>query len=155
MVLELFRKTDEFRRIYLINESIFLVEEICDLTGFCVPSIRKKLGTYRIDYEIGITVTFGSVNSEKRFKENISNRRFLILPRTISTAHSLDMLVLDNKISPWLVNDMICMMRRYSLPREKALAFLSHNEDKFLSNLKSVYGNDFDEDILGPLQYYG
>jgi hypothetical protein len=151
MVQEIFYQTRKFRHIYSIDESIFLVNKICDLTAFCAPSARKKLDTYRIDYQLGITVVMSSGNSESVIQENLKKCRFVVLPRTISTANSLDMLIRDNRISPWLVNDMIDMMERYSLPRKHALSLIESNSDKFLNNLKSVYGQEFDKDIIDAL----
>jgi len=150
-VLELVLKSGAFRHIHEVDDSPYVFNEICDLTGFCIPSLRTIGGMFRVDYEYGMAVRMENPDRKKGFEQSLTERRGVILPRTITPSHSLDMLLYGDGLSQWLTNDMAEMMRRFTLQRDQALQFVQEGDDRFLNDLKAVYREKFANWITVPL----
>lgn len=151
ITLDLVQRAKRFRFIYEYGGSVFAVNEICDLTGFCVPLVRRRRGFYAIDYELGIMVVNNEIDAEKKFRENIEKGRYVVLRRTIPAERSLEMVIGEEGISDWMLNDMNMAMSKYCLAKMEALSLLQSPHDEFVSEMKAVYGEEFEICIIKPL----
>jgi len=148
---DLFRRTGKFKHVHEIDKSIFLVNEICDLTGFCVPIERKMFGSHHIRYDFGLTVASREMRASGSLESNLVNRSFVILPKTTPPKNTLDTFVYDNQISDWLIDDMLSTMEKYCLSHRDAISLITEGNDRFLNSLQRVYQDRLDHKILHPL----
>ena len=150
-IRELVEKCGAFRHFHEVGDALYIFNEIRDLTGFCVPSLRTIGGVFRVDYEYGMAVPMENPDRKTGLAQSLTERRSVILPRTIKPSHSLDMLLYGDGLSQWLTNDMVAMMQRFTLQREMALQFIQESDDRFLRDLKAVYREKFTDWITEPL----
>ncbi len=96
----LLTEADEFEHILEIDGSIFLANDLTDLTGFCVPRLRHRGGgTWVFDYETGVAVLTAANNRERAFVEGIENENYVCHPRVIRVENTLDTTVRDGRIT--------------------------------------------------------
>jgi hypothetical protein len=98
-----------------------------------------------------MTVVENLVEPLQSLKTSIAARRFLGLPRTIPSSHSLDMMVRGGRLSDWLVAAMASELSRYTLNPRNALALFHCDNDEFVWSLKEVFGDRFYRKIELPL----
>lgn len=151
-LMGLFRDSGRFGLVREIENFVFLAGPICHLTFFCSPTQRALRGHTRIDFEYGLTVIrSGYENKTSELEEKLRIGKYVALPKTIPSKHSLDMIVSEKGVSPWLLSEMSGLMERYCLSSSEALDLINGADDKLIENLRSVYGQKFDRLILKPL----
>ena len=150
-IIDLVLECGRFHHIFIEDDLVFVAHEIGQLTGVCAPSVRAIMGTTRVDYDLLLVVVSDLSDPIQNLKDTIAAYRFVGLPKVVSTSHSLDMLVNDERISDWLVSEMLSDMHRYTLGRESALELIKNDDDKFIQNLKSVFKDKFRQHIEEPL----
>jgi hypothetical protein len=149
-VRELVLKSGTFQHIQEVDGFVYVFNEISDLTGFCVPLLRKAGDVFIVDYEYGIAVPMENPDRTVGLIQSLTARS-VILPRTIDPAHTSDTFTYGDCLSQWLTDDMADMMRRFTLRRDQALALINDSEDRYLNALKRVYREKFTNWIIHPL----
>ena len=150
-VIDLVLGCGQFPHVFVEGRSVFVAKETNHLTGLCVPSVRGIMGFSRIDYDL-LLVVVGDLSAPlQSLKDNVAARKFVGLPKTVPTSHSLDMLAHDGRMSDWLVSEMISDMRRYTLDRRSALDLIESGHDRFIQNVKAVFKDMFHQEIEMPL----
>lgn len=151
-LISLFQETGRFSFVRQIDGFVFIAEPICDLTAFCSPSQRVIRGRTRIDFDYGLTVIPSDCESSAfRLQENLREGRYVALPKTVPSRHSLDMIVSEKGISTWLLREISRLLERYSLSSTEALEIINRGDDKLIAQLRSVYREKFELLILKPL----
>lgn len=151
-LMALFDDHSFFNFSFKIGNNFFLAGKICDLTAFVSPSARARFGEIRIDFDYGLTVIpDGCKNNIFQLQENLAEGKYLALPKTIPSKHSFDMLVSTTGLSPWLIAEISGIFERYCLNSTEALELINSGHDKLIENLRSVYVENFDYLIKGPL----
>lgn len=149
-LIELFSQSGRFDHVFRVAGFVFVARQLNDLTAFCAPSIRARDHQSAVLYDYGLTVLSGE-QSEDNLIDNLNRDRYVILPRTIPSRHSLDRFVEEERLSEWLVDDICLLLDRYTVDGATALQMLSDPEDRLVQDLRSVYDQRFNDLIVEPL----
>lgn len=153
-IIDLVLESGRFQHTFVENGTLFVANGIDCLTGLCIPSVRAVMGMSRIDYELALVVVNDLSEPLRSLVDAVAARRFgrfVCLPKTVTPAHSLDMLATDGRMSDWLISEMIADMHRCTLDKRSALNLINSGGDRFIENLKMVFKETFREDIEVPL----
>ena len=151
MIKDLLNHAGKFDHILEVDGFVVVAHRIDDLTAFCCPTLKAHRDFWRMDYDYGIVVAAGDQDLEQRFRANLERGKFVALPRTIPVENSMDMVVSERVLSPWLVQNMLNWMDRYTLPASAGLSSILETDDRLIVNLKTVYQGRFDDFITAPL----
>lgn len=151
-IIELLQGNDDLFSIYEADGFIFAFNELCDLTGFSVPSSRKVGNELAIDYQIGLAVVEDKFDRVNCFKQKILRREYVILPMILSFEVTRQTITEKHRMTKWLLNRIDQDMRRFSLPSGEAISMIDDGTDSFIEKLKRVYKTDFAETIAIPLR---
>jgi len=101
-----------------------------------------------MDYERAVLVVNVSIEPLEALRTGIGKFEHLALHRTPPFEHALDMLLFEDRISDWLVNEMAAETQRYSLSAQAALELIDRRTDSFFIELEQFYRSKFEERLI-------
>ena len=139
-------------RTVLDLDFVYVANEINNLTAACSPSLFRRAGECKVDFDILLTVIDEPLAGEQALERNLKREGgYIALKRSVPLNQWRDVLIIDDRLSDGLIGYIAAELQRYTLGVREALALVAGQDDRFISGLKSVFGSRFDDIILYPL----
>ena len=149
---DLLTRSGSFEHIQKFDDFFWVANGINALTALCSPTLRRRDGQVRVEYDLLLIVVDKSDEKVASLQSAIMSRRYVGLPKTFDPRRTLDTFVVDGAMTDWLTAEMRSDMSRYTMGRDSALSMICSGTDPFIAKLKRVFGEGFEQDIERPLQ---
>lgn len=151
-IVKILQDSEEFFQIYEADGFVFAFKELCDLTAFFAPSIRKVGPEYQIDYELGLAVVESKIDKADCFRRKIANHKYIILPMILPFEAVNETITDGHRMKRWLADRLSKDLQGFCLPSREAIEVIGKGTNPFIEKLKRVYKAEFEELIGIPLR---